>query len=398
MKPVNKKKNVIPISYECITWEGENIPCLDIYKNDELSAVTYTITEEVCKLAEGNDLSSLTVEKLYSLCNGKKIEKELVPILQLMIDNNICFKDTIDNILIRIGLLESGKPFTLNTSCLGKNINTVTKTLQEIIINICSLRTDVDNINTILDGIELQLDNLSYDDELENIIDTCLAQDETVSQQTIIAALEACSLNVDIGEFDFVSMNDLDAYYTIGSPTIDGCTQTYDNGWIVKVDCDYTIADVTNNLAIALFSHDDRIQTIEEDCCTSKCEDILLGFSVITNEEQTAIILRWRDVDGTKIPSDFTDCGSRIIVTDVNGEKETFDIEIENELITDDLDISNLDLTEPVEIQVLTKFCSDSYTCTQCLGITYDMQVDGCPVCLITSEGTGLITIIYEDE
>jgi hypothetical protein len=363
-----------------------------------LSPITYALTEEICKIEGLGDLSSLNIEKLYSLCGGKKIEKTLVEILQLMIDNNICFKDLLDNILVKVGILEEGKPFLLNTACLGKNIDTVEKTLQEIIFNICSLRTSVITINTQLDAIQLSIDAIEDVGTPENIVDTCLLEDAYVSEQTIAAALEVCSLNVDIGDWNFPEvMSALSSYYTDGSSVIEGCRRIYENGWVTVIDCDYNMADITNNLAIALFGQDDRIKTIEEDCCTSKCEDIELGFSVITNEEQTAIILRFRDVDGTKIPLDFSDCGTKVVVTDVDGEIETFIIELENELITEDLNLSNLNLTEPVEIQVLTRLCSENYTCTQCLGITYDLQVDGCPVCLITSEGTGDITIIYED-
>ena len=397
MKPVNKKASSIPVSSECIVWQGDNIPCLDIYKGDALSIITYTLAEQLCKISELGDLSSINIDKVVKLCNNGNVDKTLLSILQLMVDNNICFKDTIDQILIRVGLLEAGSPFLLNTSCLGKNINTVEKTLQQLIINICNYRTSVDNINTQLDSLQLQIDDVEDAESIENSIDTCLALNRFVSEQTILTALEACQINIDIGtwEYPISLLGDLNVYYSVGIPVVDGCRSTYPNGWIVST-CDYTIAEIVNNLAIAIYGQEDRITTVEEDCCTSKCEDIQLGFSVITNEEQTAVILRFRDVDGTKIPSDFTDCGTKVVITDVNGDKETFIIELANELITEDLDVSSLFLEEPVNISILSTLCSDSYTCTQCLGVDYDLKVDGCPVCLIETEGSGNITIIYE--
>lgn len=399
MKPVNKTLAYsVPTSSECIVWRGDNISCLGIYKGDFVSDIVYKVTEELCSIINSNDLASLTVDKLYSLCNGKRIEKSLVPILQLMADNNLCFKDTIDQILIKIGLLESGNPFLLNTSCLGKNINTIEETLQQIINNICSFKTSIININTTIEGLQTQIDAIISPELLENIISTCLLSGKKISEQTIFAALEACSLNTDLGVWEGPN-NTLDALaviYAIGSPTVVGCVSTYPNGWIVKTSCDYTIADVVNNLAIAIYEQENRVTTIEEDCCTSKCEDILYGFSVITNEEQTAIILRFRSSDGFSLPTDFTDCGSKVIVTDEKGETEEFDIAIENGLISDDLDLSNLFLEKPVTIAINTKFCSSSYICTQCMTVVYDLQLDGCPVCLIESEGTGNITIVYD--
>ena len=281
-------------------WKGVDIPCIGVYRGDYLDDMLFTIAEELCKLEDSQDLSSLTVNDLIKVY-GKRLRGDgVVDILNLMVDNNTSMRETLDQLLITVGLLEGGRPFTLKTSCLGKGVNTIEKTVRQLFITLCSLRSSVQSVNDTLASMQLQLSQIDYDDTIENVITTCIATNQKVSNQTILASDALCTLQRQLGTLLLNFCGTLETRYGGNEDWISPAT---------------TWADGLNNLNIIVCDQEDRLVEIETGCCTFTCDDVLVDFSVVKTEDNDGLYLRFREVDGTTIPEGFQDCGRKITKT-----------------------------------------------------------------------------------
>jgi len=73
MKPINRpnsNKNLI-VSSSTITWEGPNIPCIDLCTGDTVSTVVYKIAEHICSIYSNiEDLKTLDLKCVIENCNS----------------------------------------------------------------------------------------------------------------------------------------------------------------------------------------------------------------------------------------------------------------------------------------------------------------------------------------
>jgi hypothetical protein len=101
MKPTNKKTlPCTPTSSNCIVWQGDDIPCLQICKGDTISDVTFKLACLVCLLQDQLDPDTYDLTCLeIATCDIPHTFKDFI---QLIIDRicNIeatCCSETIGN-------------------------------------------------------------------------------------------------------------------------------------------------------------------------------------------------------------------------------------------------------------------------------------------------------------
>jgi hypothetical protein len=133
-----------------------------------------------------------------------------------------------------------------------------------------------------------------------------------------------------------------------------------------------------------------RLTTIKTgSCCLPDCGDIKIGFQYVYIEDENIYQLIFNSDYGTKIPTGWVDCGSKITVEDWKGIYFTFDIEIVNSF-TFDLELTGLDLSHPISVNIKTCFTHEetSINCKECLGYTFPAIPSSCDYCKICAGAT----------
>lgn len=133
-----------------------------------------------------------------------------------------------------------------------------------------------------------------------------------------------------------------------------------------------------------------RLTTIKTgSCCLPDCGDIKIGFQYVYIEDENIYQLIFNSDYGTKIPTGWVDCGSKITVEDWKGIYFTFDIEIVNSF-TFDLELTGLDLSHPISVNIKTCFIHEetSINCKECLGYTFPAIPSSCDYCKICAGAT----------
>ena len=83
-----RKGGCIPVSATCVTWDGPNIPCIDLCKGDTIDVVIYELALILCDITQNVlDISTLDFECL--LVDGQCEPDTLLETLQLII-SHIC--------------------------------------------------------------------------------------------------------------------------------------------------------------------------------------------------------------------------------------------------------------------------------------------------------------------
>jgi hypothetical protein len=397
--------NCAEISSNCVTWEGSDIPCLGIKNGDSLSTLVTIIATKVCELAEPLDLSTLSLQGLLDICGQTEpINITIQTVLQLMIDNNVCLKELIDDINQRLNDIESGDTLTLNLSCLGSEdefgneVEIAENDLLQILINsICDLKESISSINLKITDLQEQINAIEINPVItEPDIATCLESDELpTSEQIVIVADEICSVREDLGSTANVQnalskqTAELDAIY-ITNPD-----------WILTASVT-NLTKLINNLAVIALGHEERITNIENNCCALDCDDVKIGFSVTPNATYNGLIINFGNINGTYIPTGFSDCGSKVTIIDVNGDKVgPYALTIVNDDVEDgpyivELNVSALQLDENLTINVESRMCNGSLVCVKCTSKQFSFFNSGCPACGIENANEeGVVVVTY---
>lgn len=407
MKPKNSKlKAGCPddISAKCVQWNGPDIPCLEICTDDMLTEVVHAIGTKVCEISEELDLSTLTLGCLIDHCDTCPQEKSLKTVLQLMLDNDCKLKNLIDDIIDAINNAGSGGGavvLTLNYRCLeilddfGNPVyQDLNQTLQSIINELCAHKTTLEDHEARLTTIETTYckppcggGGSGY---VEPTIDLCTSSvPKPLSLATIDLGNDYCDYKENVGTPEEIltalsrQCGNLNSIY--------GLTP----GFILDPN---SLADTTNNQWVVLCDLLARVTNIETTCCAPSCGDIKIGFEATYDEAAEEFILSFTYANGTEIPVGFTDCGSIITLTDVDGRTKTLPITLENGL---EFSISSLaPLKTATAIAVTIKTCfthTNGLKCNDCIGGTLP-AVQPCGFCKLCTNGgsaSDFVTISY---
>lgn len=392
MKPKVKQTSCPDVlSNQCIVWEGGAVECLGICNGDQLSIAEKAIADKVCELAASLDLSDLDMSCVIE----KSTDTDLVNVLQVLFDNQCTLKTLIDNIDGNTADVE----LSLNLKCLKKfdefnneipqNLNQV---LQSSVNAICQNQTDIISLNSRLTDLEEEVANIPIPEpQQEPSVATCLSPGvRPVSQVVPIIASEICEMQTTIGSIEQISAalalqcDNLNQDYT----GTDGWSQTVAN-----------LAQAVGNMWIVICDLRDRIDLIETNCCAVTCSDIKIAFEVSASEDNTGIFLKFTEKAGTYIPIGFTDSGSKVVITDKVGNSVEYPIVITQGATLGDFDVTGLDLSDFLNIEVTAKFTSDSIGCEKCASRLYKMNNLLCPYCeiLVSGDADAEIVIVYED-
>ena len=87
----SEKENCSPQSSNCVTWQGPDLPCINLCKGDSVSDVVYKLAVELCNIKDATDMSAVDFDCLLNECaNTNNPEVTVAGIIQLIIDNVCC--------------------------------------------------------------------------------------------------------------------------------------------------------------------------------------------------------------------------------------------------------------------------------------------------------------------
>ena len=393
MKKLNNcvVENCIPTPSSCVEWNGGDIAYLGLCNGDSLNNVIWEIITKLEDIA-GADLSQFELDTLLDICQQKApLEVNLLSILTLLRDNNVCLKDYIDTLNDKINELSTAQGVEVNLKCyadfdnLGNQLKITRASLDQLVIDqLCAHEGRLDTIEGKIIQMQAEIAAIDPTASVEELsFATCIdAVVKPTSSQVISIADELCDVETSHGTPAEVSIalsktpGDLNAEFGL----IPGWELTPSN-W----------AENYGNLLLEVENLRQRILFMEENCCASTCDDIKVGFSAVMNEDFSAVILRFVNSAGTSIPSGWTDSGSIVTITDIDGNVVEVPITIANNA-EEEVSVTGLNMSEDLNINVTVKMTNGTAVCEKC--VFRMVKLPGCAFCTITA--TDDVTIIYE--
>lgn len=389
-------ENCIPTPASCVEWNGGDIPALGICNGAPLTTVVWEIVNKLEELA-GEDISKFDIETLLDVCKTRApLEINLISILEVMRDNQICLKEYIDNLADAIAEISREQHINVNLQCLadfdnlGNQLGMTRESLDQLVINeICDAKERLTTVEGKIQQIAAEVANIDPHATVDELsFATCV--DGTVkptSTQVVKIATALCDLKEATGTPANIAQ-------ALGNTPSDWNTKFgLLSGWDLTPD---NWAQSYGNLLLAFGDVVERLTSIETNCCSVTCDDVKIGFSALWNEDKTGIILVFSPGAGTKLPTGIVDKGSTGTVTDRNGNLVSFSVAIsvnhEEEVF-----ITGLDTSGDLIVHINARVGNESITCDKCLDKVVNNST-GCAYCEITATGDddAFAAIIYE--
>lgn len=392
--------NCIPTPSGCVDWNGGDLKYLGICNGDKLNNIVWEIVTKLEELA-GEDISGFDISELLDICSQKApLEVNLLSILTLLKNNDVCLKDYIDILNDKINELSSAQNIKINLKCyadfdnLGNSLSITREDLDQLVIDqLCNHKQKIESLESGQVSLQNQINNIDVTPVVNELsVATCINPlSLPTSTQVINTAQAHCLLETATGDASDI------ASALSQTPGTDGANYGLITGW-VAVPAQW--ADNYNNLLLKVANMDTRLRFLEENCCAATCDDIKLGFTAIFNEGGDGVIIKFTSGAGTSIPAGFTDSGSTVTITDVDGNISEGVIDIVenfNDNLEYEISVSGLNLTENLDIDITAKIGNEAITCEKCLHKT--VKSNNCGYCTITATGDGgaSAVIIYDD-
>lgn len=396
-----KNDNFIPVPSSQITWDCGDVESLGICDGTPFCNVTWELIKKVQDLTI-NGLENFDIAGLASICSQQVLPLEItsLSIFNIIKANEICMMDNITTLSEQIAAISSASSVNVNLKCyatqdnLGNTLSITRDAFDQLVIdNLCNHKLRIEGLEGLVTSLQSQIDNIDVSPVVsEPSFATCINSSIlTTSAQVINTSDALCDLidavgtPADVATSLALSPGDLNSEFGLIS------------GWILSPA---NLAQYVGNMILEIENLRQRIAFMEENCCAASCDDIELGFSAVYNEDNTGIIIKFTSGAGTSIPSGFEDKGSTGTVTDIDGNVETFTIDIVDNFVNNnetEVLISGLNLTGKLTVDITAKIGNDGLTCEKCLH--KDVNQAACAYCEVCAEGTdedGSIVIIYE--
>jgi hypothetical protein len=402
-----------------VTWQGPDLPCLNLCKGDSVSDVVYKVAVEICDLKSSIGLTDVDLTCLVQVCSTTpQPAKTLSNILDLLVSKVCCLSDIVKN-LPPPGNNYTEPTFNLSSFCSAITGGGVITSLihsqltLRIATVLCSTITTVNAQQATLVNHEGRIYNLEHPTIVIPTYTSCLLG----SVQTIpiiVQNLETTfctytpvlgtpnSINTAIGK-QCANLNNekllaSGAYIT-----------TLGSSWKSSPS---SIGDTITNLWAMVCDLRGSVKAILANCCQVDCDSITIDFDYKWVDQYT---LRLFFTPKSRLPIGFYDCddvhGNKITITD--GLGNTYDAYFhfrrkdanDHTGILDDTNIMmngyTLDLTNANAIDVTTGltfsnnicFTNDTTTCIKCFNkyVTPYINKD---CCTITAQDA--TTIVYK--
>lgn len=343
MKPYSsssEKNNCVPVSSNCVTWQGPDIPCINLCKGDSVSDIVYKLADELCTIKASTDLSDIDFNCILTLCgNTPEPELTIAAVFQVIIDGLCCSVEGLTE--VTNGLTDKTndlytEPTLTLPACLQyispeTGLPVTTLVLSEYVLNLasafCSLKATVDSHTVQISNQEIRiqvLENAPCCYEPPTVVSQCehstLPNGSITSMNVLLTALELdfCNLVGTVGSNGEISAAGSQQCEFLGSQnalsqpgtmsgltnwntTISNFAQSMQNLWITVCDMRAAMASL-------------------KDCCAPDCSSFLFNYYTTLDPTRNDMSFYF-DGYGTVVPAGFTNCPtlSTITITDSDG-------------------------------------------------------------------------------
>lgn len=328
MKPTNLKSDgCVPMSSNCVIWQGPDIECISLCKGDTITDVVYKLATELCTLMDTFNISNYDLT-CFNL--AQCAPEDFTALINLLIEH-IC---ALENATPTLSTSTTGCPDCVVNICsqfyytneLGDLVTTMQ--LRDYVLaignRVCTIIGQITTINTTLADHEDRITDLENAPVPTYVLPTltpvCIGPDP-LTLDVFTAALEQvfCDLQVHTG--DPVTIMTAINHSIAGLSTMNKlCGSGLMNsipGWVSTPS---SMAQSLQNLWLTVADMRCVIQNILLNCCNTDCNaiDIVLGGSL---SSPTDLVLTF----GGSIPNNWQDApgGSTIEITDAIGGTET---------------------------------------------------------------------------
>lgn len=393
MKRVEKciTEDCIPTPSSCIKWNGGDISFLGICDGDSLNPLMDEIIKEIQKAA-GKDLSKFDITSLVDICKKESPEEvNLLSILTLLRDNQLCLKDFIDELESQLLILFEGQNVKINLKCyIGLNnlgLSITREQLDQLVIDIlCNHKTSLDSADSSILRIQESINEAGRNKTIEEVkVATCINTESLpLSKQVQNTSKELCDYESTIGTAtdinNALANTPVDLNAEFGAIT----------GWNAAPT---NWAENYGNTLLEVENLRQRLKVIENTCCNVTCADIIVGFTAIFNEDNTGLILKFTKGAGMILPKGFTDCGSTGTITDSLGNTQDFDLVISLGAVVE-VTLEGISSLNDLTINIGAIFCNTEkgIQCNKCIQKVVEQAP--CQFCTLTA--TGDVTVHYK--
>jgi len=344
------EQGCVPVSSNCVVWQGPNLACLNLCNGDTVSDVVYKVAEKLCTIQSELVLTDQQLSCLLTFCSSvgpAPTTKTVSAVLDFII-KKVCCLNT------RITTLESGSgsgsgtgtqavdPLLNVAQCLqfqdpatGQTITQLAHTQYTLRIGnqYCSLKAVVDQHTSQITTLTTRVTALEarpIAQALPTVVPNCiltpgtatamnLVLDELENQYCLLRGVlgtntqlttATASQCANLSSANALSQPGTMSGYTGWNASVTNLAQAFQNLWITVCDIRAAVASLKGS-------------------ATVDCTQFVLSFDASANNDRTEITLDFNP--GTIIPAGFSNAaiGSKVVVSDGTNSK-TFDINLTN--------------------------------------------------------------------
>lgn len=383
-------EDCIPTLSSCIKWNGGDISFLGICDGDSLNYLMQEIISEIQKVA-GKDLSKFNITSLLAICKKEAPEEvNLISILTLLRDNQLCLKVFIDELDKQLQKLFEGQNIKINLKCYtgisGLGLGITREQLDQFVINIlCEHENALDSIDDTIKRLQEEINEKRRNTKIEEVqVSTCVnSLSLPLSEQVQNTSKELCDYLLVVGNpsdiADALALTPTDLNPEFGTIT----------GWI---NAPVLWSEYYSNSLLEIQNLRERLTVIENTCCAVTCDDIIIKFTAYFNEDKTGVILKFTKGAGMVLPKGFEDCGSIGTITDQGGNVQEFDLAITMGS-TIEVPFDGLVGIGSLSVNISAKICNNDkgIECHKCKSVT--IEQGPCDFCVLTASGN--VTVTY---
>jgi len=394
-----------PLSSNCVVWQGPDISCINLCNGDTISDVVSKMATQLCDLVTQTcqcnpDLSGLTLDCIPA---PPQQDPNLTQYMQAIVDY-VCTLPTSNATTINVEL-----PDCLHyTNSQGNPVTSlpIDEYAKYLANEICTIKSAINIINNQIFDIASRLSIVeSYfpiASPTSEVISSCILQGQTVPVSTLLLALETefCNLRTAVGDAQAINFA-INASCLSGTSNMlsQGGTYGSQSGWIQNPN---TLADINANQWVAICDIYDAVANIQQNCCVSDCSAVswAMTYNVVTDPVSGLPTTINFNLNGSTVPSGFTDCGNSFIeITDASGAKISQSINAANlasSSVGVNIDLTNSNLILTYSLSVVAQLCAtdNNNVCQEIKNITIPLGIP-CPTSSTLTPSTDSIVVAF---
>lgn len=384
-----------PTSSNCVSWEGPDLPCISLCRGDSITDVVYKAAVVLCTVKDDLNLSNLDLQNLFDVCAAcPEPEKTLKNILQLLINKVKTLEELIDD----LDGTTSGEEIIIRIASCFRTDDGSGDTITElkhsdytkaIGLQVCEVLTDLAGINTRLNSLEDDVDDLKDRVQVLETGDNGLdALTERVDdlETSVGGLITVLGSNTDLAQITSEECPTSGAGNSVPSLAAgDGSALWTGNS--------SNVSESVKRIWLAVCDLRSAVKIIQDNCCQINCDDLVVDFDIRLSDDRTSATLFF--AFKSHVPNGFADVnsmGNKLTVTDANGATAHFLIKIADAVQDADgvpLDFANTALDPKLDyyFSMDAAMKSESLTCVKCITKTVTYK-DTCAYCEISVAAT----------